>query len=205
MSVSLPSCFCRDDATGVSSIMDRRSFLSAAALVPLASLPVGAHQSSATTEAIAVNPGENVNAAITAAPPGGAVVLNDGLHRPIDIRGIAKSGPVTVRSANAKNARVPWMKVKARCSNITFKNLSVWSDTPPGEVVLCKVEPSCSKIHFDGLDLRGAPDAANYMAWTRAKWQANRIGGIQNRAKDGNITDCLATATSFAFSVKKVD
>ena len=130
------------------------------------------------------------------------VVLSDGLHRPIDIRGIAKSGPVTVRSENAKNARVPWMKVKARCINITFKALSVWSDTPSGEALLCKVEPSCSKIHFDGLDLRGAPDAAKYMAWTRAKWLANRIGGIQNRAKDGNIVNCVATATSFAFSVE---
>lgn len=182
--------------------MDRRSFLSAAALLPLASLPVVAQQSGAATETIPVKAGENMNAVIAAAPPGATIVLGDGLHRAINIRGLAKAVPVIVRSQNARNARVPWMKIKARCTNITFKDLSVWSDTPSGETVLCKVEPSCANIHFDGLDLRGAPDAANYMAWSRAQWVANRIGGIQNRAHGGNISNCVATATSFAFAVE---
>lgn len=111
---------------------------------------------------------------------GDTLLLKDGAYGSVIIEANAAfDSPVTIASKNGKSAQFDRIRLGQNTRNITLKNLSVWPRDPSTSgAYLVRSYATVTDITIDGLDIRSEENAADFMKWDAAKWEARKFHGI---------------------------
>jgi parallel beta-helix repeat protein len=132
---------------------------------------------------------------------GDTLLLKGGAYGSIDIKA-AFSTPVIIQSQTDKTAQFDWIQLSAEARNITLKNLSVWPSNPAaGRNFLVRSFETTSDITADGLDIRSEQQAAAYMSWNAAKWNARKYSGIALDGPRSTVVRNRLTGVNFGIMI----
>lgn len=111
---------------------------------------------------------------------GDTLLLKDGAYGPVSIReNAAFDLPVTIMSLNGKAAHFDSILLAQDTRNLILRNLSVWPRDPSvSSAYLVRGYTTTSDITADSLDIRSEENAAEFMRWDAAKWNARKFNGI---------------------------
>jgi len=131
---------------------------------------------------------------------GDEIVLRDGNHGEITIKGARFDRPVTIRPAPGAQARLTGLVVD-QSRNLIFDGLQVWPAQSGGEGHLIHATPSTQQIIFRNLDLRSRADAANYPRWSKQTWLKVRRSGILLRGTQSAVLSSTFTGVGSGIGV----
>ena len=144
-------------------------------------VPPGA-VASGTPDGTATTPFLSIDAAFASGKVkgGDTLLLKDGAYGTLSIKANASFDvPVTIMSQNAKAAQFDSVLLAQTTRNLVLRNLSIWPRDPAvGAAYLVRSYNTTSDITLDGLDIRSELDAAAYMQWDAAKWEARKFTGV---------------------------
>ena len=148
-----------------------------------------------TADGSKTRPWPTVNLALTRVKAGDTILLMDGPHYGLKVDDLAFATPVTIRSLNAKKARLSWILLQGDTRNLVFQNLSVWPADPSNASTRKLIETGydATDIVFDGLDVRSGSDAASYPGWTKAQWEGRSFNGFYARGARTTIKNSTFT------------
>lgn len=134
---------------------------------------------------------------------GDTLLLKDGAYGAVTIKANAAfDKPVTITSQNKKAAQFDSILLAGTTRNLTLKNLSVWPRDPAkGALYLIRSYTTTSEITLDGLDIRSELDAAGYMGWNKAKWEARKYSGIMLQSPRSLVTNSKLTGVRHGIMV----
>jgi hypothetical protein len=131
---------------------------------------------------------------------GDEIVLRDGNHGEITIKGARFDRPVTIRPAPGAQARLTGLVVD-QSQNLIFDGLQVWPDRTGEKGHLIRATPSTQQIIFRNLDLRSRADAADYPRWSRQTWLEVRRSGILLRGTQSAVLTSRFTGVGSGIGV----
>jgi hypothetical protein len=154
---------------------------------------------SPTADGSQTKPWGSVYSALLVSKGGDTLMLMDGLHKGIKVYNVAFDSPVTIRSLNAKKARVEWILMTGAVKNFVFRDLSIWPSNL--DVIerrtMIDTGSAVSDIVFDGLDIRSGVDASNYPVWTKVDWDKHNLHGFLVRGPRTRIINNTLTGINF--------
>lgn len=120
----------------------------------------------------------------------------------VTLDGIRFADKVTLKGAGATFAQL----TLNNCANMRIETIKVM---PPGVFTqvggatpfLLKGDGATTDIEVEDCDFWGGPDAPNYLNWTLANWQAQKIGGAQFQGQRIALRNSYAMGVNFGFSV----
>ena len=124
---------------------------------------------------------------------GDRLVLAPGEHGALRIDGAHFGPPLTI-AAQGAGAHVDRIAIK-NSSGLVIRGLRVWPRSPLGrEINLVETSTDSPRIRLEALDIRGGPDALDYLTWTRQDWtdtwaaRGARLRGADNTLRDSTLT-----------------
>lgn len=133
--------------------------------------------------------------------PGDIIALQDGDFGPLVLQTPAFAAKVTIRAQHKGKAHVDSILVTAG-ANLTIGGLNVWPANPYAHGAnLIETAPGTSAIIFNGLDIRGGADAANFPAWDQAEWLKRRANGVWLAGPNSIVMNSQITAVSFGVTI----
>jgi hypothetical protein len=134
---------------------------------------------------------------------GDTLLLKDGVYGAIDLKtNVTFDKPVVIQSQTGKNAHFDWIQLAGEARFITLKNLRVWPRDPEkGRNYLVRAYTTTSDITVDGLVIRGEQNAARFMEWDAAKWNARKYSGILLQGNRSTVVRNRLTGVHFGISI----
>ena len=134
---------------------------------------------------------------------GDTLLLKDGAYGAVTIKANASFDvPVTLMSQNAKAAQFDSVLLAQTTRNLVLRNLSIWPRDPAiGAAYLVRAYNTTSDITLDGLDIRSELDAAAYMQWDAAKWEARKFSGVLLEGPRSLVTGSKLTGVDHGIMV----
>ena len=167
-------------------------------------VPPGA-VASGTPDGTATTPFLSIDAAFASGKVkgGDTLLLKDGAYGAITIKANAAfDAPVTIMSQNAKAAQFDSVLLAQATRNLVLRNLSIWPRDPAvGADYLIRSYDTTSDITLDGLDIRSELDAAAYMQWDAAKWEARKFSGVLLEGPRSLVTGSKLTGVDHGIMV----
>ncbi len=167
-------------------------------------VPLGA-VASGTPDGTATTPFLSIDAAFASGKVkgGDTLLLKDGAYGAITIKANAAfDAPVTIMSQNAKAAQFDSVLLAQATRNLVLRNLSIWPRDPAvGAAYLIRSYDTTSGITLDGLDIRSELDAAAYMKWDAAKWEARKFSGVLLEGPRSLVTGSKLTGVDHGIMV----
>lgn len=154
---------------------------------------------SGTSDGSKARPYKTPDAALSKAKGGDTILLMDGSYGDLIVNNRSYTSPVTIRSMNGKKARANRISVEGKSSNLVVQNISVWpgnSDADRNDRV--RAGSSSKDVVFDGLDVRSDANAGSYATWSKSKWAARNMKGINSTGT--RVTVKNSTFTGLGFS-----
>lgn len=112
-------------------------------------------------------------------------------------------GKVTIKGSHAATLEQLTLNGCANMRLESFKVMPKGVFTKVGGAIpfLLKGDGATTDIEVEDCDLWGGPDAPNYLNWTLAEWNAQKVGGIQFMGQRVALRDNCALAVNFGYSV----
>ncbi|WP_167766886.1 right-handed parallel beta-helix repeat-containing protein [Jannaschia formosa] len=133
------------------------------------------------------------------AEPGDRLILLPGEYGPIDLaRRTFQGRPLTIVPETPGTVHATRLSLD-KVSNVVIRGLQLWRLERGDHVRLVDTYPGSASVRFERLDLRGGPDAHDYMNWTRADWADGgwRASGITLRGDDNALIASELTGVAF--------
>lgn len=128
---------------------------------------------------------------------GDEILLAAGEYGSLLINGAHFDRPVTLRGPSGP-AVAHFDTVRLIDSHyLTLERLAVWPRGPIEGLNIVVAEPNTSHIVLRDLDVRGAPDAADYPTWSFARWEATHYFAIYIRGADSVVENSRITGVGF--------
>ncbi|MFZ5710274.1 MAG: choice-of-anchor Q domain-containing protein [Pseudomonadota bacterium] len=124
---------------------------------------------------------------------GDRIFLMDGYHGPLVVRNMNFNSPVLIAASPGATAQADSILV-ANSRNIIFRDLKVWPTSTTSTSAIVRSYPDTSDLAFVNLDVRGGPDAGNYMSWSLAEWRDGLRTGMLIQGARQTITGTRVTA-----------
>lgn len=161
---------------------------------------VGTTSTTSTTTATATTPWKSIGAVLSSGQikSGDRILLLDGYHGPIYVRGLRFASPIVIAPAPGATAHIDSILVDDS-ANIAFKSLKVWprNSATATNAPIIRTYSNAADISFDSLDVRAAPDAPNYMTWSLAVWKANVRAAFMLQGVRNSVTNTRTTGVQY--------
>jgi parallel beta-helix repeat protein len=157
-------------------------------------------------QAAPVAPWKSVNQVLSSGQvkAGDRILLLDGYHGNISLRGMVFSSPIVIASAPGATAHVDTI-LATGTRNVIFRDLKVWPRTIMTSSAIVRTYPDTSDLAFVNLDIRGASDAGNYMNWTLTDWRTGLQTGMMLQGPRMTVTNTRTTAIQYGIVATGAD
>jgi parallel beta-helix repeat protein len=127
---------------------------------------------------------------------GDRILLLSGYHGNLVLRDEIYSAPIIIAAAPGATAHVDTI-LATNTRNVIFRDLKVWPRTTMTNSAIVRTYTDTSDLAFVNLDIRGAPDAGNYMNWTLSDWRIGLMTGMMLQGQRVTVTNTRTTGVQY--------